>query len=70
MSVVGQGGAGAVINLLAAPDTVTSYHIYVRVTRDHLKGEETPLTFRLSQVPAVEGATETTHKAAFRGPAR
>ena len=69
MSVVGQRGAGGVVNLLAAPDTVTSYHIYVRAPRGELKGEDTPFTFKLQQVPAVDGAAQTTHNAVFRGPA-
>ncbi len=70
MSVVGQSGAGAVVNLLAAPDTVTSYQVYVRVPRDGLRGEETTFDFRLLQVPAVAGATKTSHEAIFRGPAK
>jgi cytochrome c oxidase accessory protein FixG len=68
MSVVGQHGEGGVVNLLAAPDTVTSYHVYVRVPRGQLRGEETTFVFRLSQVPAVDGAATAVHKAVFRGP--
>jgi cytochrome c oxidase accessory protein FixG len=68
MSVVGQRGEGGVVNLLAAPDSVTSYHIYVRAPRGAVKGEATPFVFRLQQVPAVEGAASTTHDAVFRGP--
>ncbi len=70
MKVVGQSGTGAVVNLLAAPDTVTSYQVYVRVPRDRLRGEETAFAFHLLQVPAVKGATKTTHEAIFRGPAK
>ena len=70
MSVVGGRGEGSVVNLLAAPDSVTSYHIYVRVPRDKLMGEKTPFTFRLSQVPAVGDAAKTTHDAVVRGPAQ
>lgn len=69
MSVVGHQSEGGAAILLAAPDSVASYHIYVRVPRDRLKGEETDFTFRLSQVPVGEGPT-TTHEAIFRGPAQ
>jgi cytochrome c oxidase accessory protein FixG len=70
MSVVGQHGEGGIVNLIGAPDTVTSYHLYVRVPRDRLTGEETPFVFRLTQVPAVDGAAKTSHEATFRGPAK
>jgi len=70
MSVVGQHGAGGVVNLVAAPDTVTSYHIYVRVPRSSLKGEATNFAFRLIQVPMVPGSAKATHEVVFRGPAK
>lgn len=70
MSVVGQHGAGGVVNLLASPDSVTSYHIYVRAPRNALTGEATPFVFRLNQVPAIGDAAKTTHDAIFRGPER
>jgi polyferredoxin len=70
MYVVGQHGEGGVIILLAAPDSVASYHIFVRVPRDRLKGEETTFHFRLTELPAVDGAAKTTHEAIFRGPAK
>jgi cytochrome c oxidase accessory protein FixG len=68
MSVVGQIGAAGVVTLAAAPDSVTSYHLYVRVPRDALRSEETHFTFRLLQVPMVGGTAETSQEAIFRGP--
>ena len=70
MYVVGQHGEGAVVILLAAPDSVASYHIFVRVPPGQLKGEETDFAFRLTEVPTGKGTGVTTHKAIFRGPAK
>ena len=50
--------------LTAAPDSVATYQVFVRLPRTTITQEVTPITFRLS-----DGQGETaTHETVFRGP--
>ncbi len=68
MSVVGQNTPSTTVYLTAAPDTVTTYRIYVRVPRDKLASGTVPFDFVLSEHPIVEGGVTTRHESVFRGP--
>ena len=64
MRLVGNDQTKAVQTLIAAPDHVSTYRVYVSVERDTLKTDATDFEFRLIE----SGKPEHRHGSVFRGP--
>ncbi|MBI1209061.1 MAG: cytochrome c oxidase accessory protein CcoG [Azospirillum sp.] len=66
LAVAGQdGGSRTVVDLSAAPDTVTSYRVLVQAPRLTLRGAATPLDFHLA---ATRGGETAVYDSVFMGP--
>jgi len=70
MTVVGQDFASDSLEMRAAPDTVTTYHVFVRVPRESVTGDTMRFDFVLAETPIRPGAKGVRYKSIFRGPAR
>jgi polyferredoxin len=66
LAVVGQEAEGSARVLLANPDAVTSYRVFVTAPRAEVTAEALPLTMVLNQQPTGASAA---HETVFRGPA-
>jgi polyferredoxin len=67
LAVVGQEAEAATrVSLLAKPDSVTSYRVFVTAPRAGNTAEALPFTMVLNQQPGGAGAD---HETVFRGPA-
>jgi cytochrome c oxidase accessory protein FixG len=66
LAVVGQEAEGSARVLLANPDAVTSYRVFVTAPRDEVTAEALPFTMVLNQQPTGASAA---HETVFRGPA-
>ncbi len=67
LAVVGQeAGAARRVSLLANPDAVTSYRVFVTAPRAEITAEAMPFTMVLNQQPTGASAA---HETVFRGPA-
>ncbi|MFO1073613.1 MAG: cytochrome c oxidase accessory protein CcoG [Geminicoccaceae bacterium] len=67
LSVLGQEGHAAAVTLLAPPDGVETYRVFVQLPRAAVKGEVGDITFTLTD--SVTGKTSE-FKSVFRGPKR
>lgn len=70
LSVVGQDYLSESLELRAAPDTVTTYHVFVRTSRASVTGNSMRFDFVLAETPIRPGAKGVRYKAVFRGPER
>ena len=67
LSVLGQEGHAAAVTLLAPPDGVETYRVFVQLPRAAVKGEVGDITFTLTD--SVTGKTSE-FRSVFRGPKR
>jgi cytochrome c oxidase accessory protein FixG len=70
MTVVGQDYPSDSLEMRAAPDTVTTYHVFVRAPRESVNADIVRFDFVLAETPIRPGAKGLRYKAIFRGPAR
>jgi hypothetical protein len=67
LSVLGQDGYGDTVTLLAPPDGVATYHVFLQLPRAAVTSELSDLTFELE---VTDSGRRASFASVFRGPKR